>query len=223
MKPKIILVSLLLLSCSISYSQIVKSIGIKSGITLSNQSWENTQFSYDYNFVTRPGLYEAITLDFIEKEFWQLSLDLGIYQSVSKLEVNPFGGNTMEVHPEFNFKFGFITASPVLKLKIPIKSFTPYLIIAPRIDYFVSDLGNKGDKYFGFDINKPSFGFSIGEGVEYKLNKFSLFVEYQFFYSFNYLYDQPAYYPSYQVINDRMKTNSHIISLGLKYYFKKIE
>jgi hypothetical protein len=64
MKPKIILVSILLLSCSISYSQIVKSIGIKSGITLSNQSWEDTHLSNDHVFNASPGFYEAITFDF---------------------------------------------------------------------------------------------------------------------------------------------------------------
>ena len=220
MKIKLIIL-LMLISTGLSYSQIIKGIGIKSGFTLSNQYWEDTKFSYDYNFVTTPGYYEAITIDFISKEYWELSADLGIYQSGSKSEISPFSGFTYETLKDFNFKFGFITLSPVAKFKIPINSFTPYLLVAPRFDYYNADVSNKFANSFQSTIRKPIWGFTVGEGVAYKIKNFSLFAEYQFFYSFNYLMDEPATYPNYYVTRDKVKTNTHVISLGLKYHFTK--
>ena len=225
MKPKIILVSLLLLSSSISYSQIVKSIGIKSGITLSNQSWEDTHLSNDHVFNASTGFYEAITFDFIDKEYWQISADLGIYQSASKSEMSPFPSYTFENNPTFDFRFGFITLSPAIKLKIPIKSFTPYILFAPRLDYYYSKLSNMYVTYLNFEVNKLIYGFTIGEGVAYNIKNISIFAEYQFLYSFNNLMDKSFFYQnSYRdSSNDRVKTNTHVISLGIKYHFKKAE
>lgn len=225
MKKKIIILILIFSSFSFVKGQIIKSIGIKSGISLSNQSWEDTHLSNDYVFNASPGLYEAITFDFIDKEYWQLSADLGIYQNASKSEISPFPSYTHEVMGAFNFTFGFITVSPVIKLKIPIKSFTPYLLLAPRLDYYYSKFSNNETNYFNIEVNKLIYGFNIGEGLAFNIKNISIFAEYQFFYSFNSLMDKSFFYEnSYgDSSNDRVKTNTHVISLGIKYNFKKTD
>jgi len=212
----------MLLSSSLSYAQIVKSIGIKSGITLSNQYWEDSQLSFYYNFESSPGIYEAISVAFIDKEYWEVAAELGIYQSNSKAVVNPF----INYEPyemkfrDMDFKFGFITISPVVKLKIPVLSFTPYLLLAPRMDYYYSGVSNSMGNIYKSDIHKPVWGFTIGEGVAYRIKNISLFAEYQFFYSFNDLIEKSAVYPMFAE-RDKVKTNTHIISLGINYHFTK--
>lgn len=225
MKLKFIILSIFTFWISISHSQIIKSVGIKSGISLSNQSWENTHLSNDYIFNASPGLYEAITFDFIDKEYWQLTADLGIYQSASKSEISPFPSYTHEVMQEFNFAFGFITVNPAFKLKIPLKSFTAYALLAPRLDYYSSKFSNSQIDALYMETNKLIYGFNIGDGLAFNIKNISIFAEYQFFYSFNNLIDKSFFYQnSYGDSSiDRVKTNTHVISLGIKYSFKKTD
>jgi hypothetical protein len=220
MKTKLIIL-LLIVSSSLSYSQIIKGIGIKSGISLSNQDWVHSIYSYNRNFNLMPGIYEAITVDFISKKHWELSAEIGYYQSNSKNELNIYSINISEVAPGDNLCFGFISFSSVLKLKTQLKSFTPYLLLAPRLDCYTADFSNDNANYFKNDIQKSIWGFTIGEGVAYKIKNFSLFAEYQFLYSFNYLIDQPAVFQTALLERDRVKTNTHLISIGLKYHFVK--
>lgn len=225
MKLKFIILSIFTFWISISHSQIIKSIGIKSGISFSNQSWEDTHLSNDYIFNASPGLYEAITFDFIDKEYWQLSADLGIYQSASKSEISSFPSYTIESYHSFNFKFGFITFNPVFKFKIPLKSFTAYALLAPRLDYYSSKFSNSQIDALYMETNKLIYGFNIGEGLAFNIKNISIFAEYQFFYSFNNLIDKSFFYQnSYGDSSiDKVKTNTHVISLGIKYNFKKTD
>lgn len=225
MKKKIIILILTFSSFSFVKGQIIKSIGIKSGISLSNQSWEDTHLSNDHVFNASTGIYEAITFDFIDKEYWQFSADLGIYQSASKSEKSPFPSYTFESNPSFDFKFGFITFNPAFKFKIPLKSFTAYALIAPRVDYYYSKLSNNQVDALYMEVNKLVYGFNIGEGLAYNIKNISIFAEYQFFYSFNNLMDKSFFYEnSYgDSSNDRVKTNTHVISLGIKYHFTKAD
>lgn len=225
MKTRIFLLSLLLLISSISYSQILKGISLKSGVSLSNQKWEFSYMGNEIIYNIKPGLYSALSLDFINKNYWELSADIGFYKSINKTAVNPYYYfyNTHEEPQDLNFRFGFLTLSPVLKLKTTINSFTPYILFGPRIDYFVSELSSDEAKSFENDINKTLFGFNIGEGVAYNFNNFSVFAEYQFFYTFTKLIDKPAISPTLTFSRDLIKFNTHIISLGLKYHFTKAE
>jgi len=223
MKKKLILLMLVMLICGgYSYAQIVKSIGIKSGITFSNQNWKVIQLSPFYNFESSRGYYEALSLAFIDKEYWEVAAELGIYQSNSKAEINPFV-NYEPYDTKFggkDIKFGFLSISPVIKFKIPLKSFTPYILLAARMDYYFSALSNSLGNDYKSDIRKPIWGFSIGEGISYRLNNISFLAEYQFFYSFDPLIDHPSSDPNF-TIQDIMKSNTHVISLGIKYHFTK--
>jgi hypothetical protein len=221
MKTKLIIV-LLLISSNLSYAQIVKSIGIKSGITLSNQNWKVIELGPYYNFESSSGYYEALSLAFIDKEYWEVAAEVGLYQSNSKAVINPFVNYEPydTKYGGMDFKFGFLSISPVYKFKIPIKSFTPYVLLAPRMDYYFSALSNTLGNAYKSDIRKPIWGFSIGEGISYRLNNISFLAEYQFFYSFNPLIDHPSYDPHYS-IQDIIQSNTHIISLGIKYHFIK--
>jgi opacity protein-like surface antigen len=221
MKTKIIVLSIMLFLSCFSYSQIIKSIGFKSGVSLSNQKWEHSLMSYGRTFNTFAGYYSVINADFIKKENWELGIDFGFYKSCNKSEDDPYDLNTQEQVGMTDIRIGFLTFSPILKLKTQLKSFTPYLIAGPRIDYFVSRLSNDFVKGMEADINKTQFGFNIGEGILYNFNNFSIFAEYQFFYSFTKLIDKPALLASQFISRDVIKINSHIISLGLKYHFTK--
>ena len=228
MKIKYIYIILLCLVSSLSYSQIIKSVGIKGGITISSQNWENSIMDYYYTFNTSPSMYSVITADFIMKEYWDVSADLGFYKSSNQTSKNPFNPYTFVFPPDKLLSFGFFTFSPYLRLKVPLNSFIPYVFFGPRVDYYNSNLSSNDAKSFNDQITtKPMYGFNVGEGISYKINNVTIFAEYQFLYSFNYLINQPnpdtlvsIYSQYYDISRIKTKTTTHVITLGLKYYFK---
>lgn len=223
MKTRNVVLIIMFFISSFSYSQIIKSIGFKSGLALSNQKWEYSTFTNELITNQLTCTYNVITIDFIKKQNWDLALDLGFYQNGSIINENPyyFIDNTREYIGDIKHRFGFLTFSPILRFKTQIKSFTPYIQFGPRFDFYTSFFSNDYADYFNNEINKTQYGFHIGEGVAYNLNNFSVFAEYQFFYSFTKLIDKPALLPSQFISRDIVKINTHIISLGIKYYFKK--
>ena len=208
-----------MISSILSYTQIVKSIGIKSGVTLSNHDWLHSVF-YNRNFEVVPGFYGAITTDIVSKEFWEIYVDLGYYQSCTKNVLNEYSMNTTEMTPAINYRFDFITISPVFRLKTHLKAFTPYIFAGPRMDYYLAEFNNDNALFFKNDINKAIFGFTIGEGLAYRIKNISVFAEYQFFYCFSYMIDKPAEFATSTIERDQVKFNTHIISAGFKYHFK---
>jgi len=183
---------------------------------------------YYYKFTTTPGLYGVITTDIISKEFWDVAADLGFYKSSNQTSINPYNFNTNDYPANMLLSFGVLTFSPYFKLKIPVKSFTPYIFIGPRIDYYYSKLSSDDANSFNDQITKkPLLGFNVGEGIAYKINRLSIFAEYQYMFSFNYLIDIPGYtasdpkYGFYTVNPQRLKINTHVVTLGFKYYFKE--
>lgn len=225
MKAKFLLFSLILFINSMSFSQIIKSIGIKSGLSISNQKWEHSQINNKKIIKLLAGNYNVITIDFIKKQNWDLAADFGFFQSCSKIDANPylFYNSTIEYQGDIRQRFGFFTFSPILRLKTQIKSFTPYIQFGPRLDFYTSAFSNDNADYWKNDINKTQYGFHIGEGVAYNFKNFSILAEYQFFFNFNKLMDKPTIYPIANFTRDIIKINTHIISLGVKYHFKKEE
>ncbi len=219
MKKKIIILILIFSSFSFVKGQIIKSIGIKSGISLSNQSWDYSPYYQILSIKSSVGLYEVLTADFIIKKHWDLSADFGIYKSRGKSLNDEM--HTHEVN-YFTNKLSFLTFSPNIKLKTDFYHFTPYITIGPRIDYFIKELSevNVSDK----TVLKPlQFGFNTGIGINYLINKIALIAEYQYLYNFTNIIDQAALIPVTEdnITQDVVKINNHIISLGVKYYFKK--
>lgn len=225
MKTRNIVLIIMFFISSFSYSQIIKSIGFKSGLALSNQKWEYSFMNNEIIIKQLAGAYNVITLDFIKKQHIDLALDLGFYQSGSIKDKNPYFylENTKEFAGEVKYRFGFFTFSPILRFKTQIKSFTPYIQFGPRFDYYTPFFSNDNTDYLKDDINKSQFGFHIGEGLAYNFKNFSILAEYQFFFNFNKLLDKPAIYPTETFKRELIKINTHIISLGIKYYFKKEE
>ena len=219
----------MIISCSFANSQIINSIGFKSGVTLSDQNWQYTKVTFAYNFNTHVSNYSTITVGFLDKKYWELTADLGIYQSSSKTAYNMDSYPVTQSIPQIissdaNVNIGFITFCPAIKFKKKIKSFTPYVFIGPRIDYYYSGVSNTNANVFKNDFTKkPIWGFNVGEGVSYKINDISISLEYQFLYSYNYVIDKPIDDPSialyYNLTRETLRTYTHVISLGLKYHF----
>lgn len=219
MKKKIIIILLIFSISPVVNAQIIKSVGIKSGISLSDQSWKYSLYYQLYSIKSSIGLYDVITADFIIKKHWDIAADFGIYKSRGK-SLN----EEMHTHEVNNFtnKLSFLTFSPNLKLKTDFYHFTPYITIGPRMDYYLNDLSevNVSDKI----VFKPlQIGFNAGIGLNYHINNIALIAEYQYLYNFTNIIDQAALLPVPEdnVTRDVVKINNHIISLGIKYNFNK--
>ena len=230
MKTRLIIL-IMLISCSFTYSQIINSIGFKSGVTLSDQNWQHSEVTFEYYFNTHASNYSAITVGFFNNVYWELTADLGIYQSSSKTEYNKYNYDvtklgTPVIPSGANVNIGFFTFSPAIKFKKQIKSFTPYVFIGPRIDYYYSGISSSNANVFKDEFTKkPIWGFNIGEGVSYKIKDISLSLEYQFLYSYNYVIDKPLDNPDfalyYNLSRETLRTYTHVITLGIKYHFTK--
>ena len=229
MKTRLIIL-LIVVSNNFTYSQIIKSIGFKSGVTLSDQNWQHSEVTFEYFFNTHASNYSVINAVFIDKKHWELFADLGVYQSSSKTEYNMYNYDVTQlgtpiISSNANVNIGFITFSPAIKFKKQIKSFKPYVFIGPRIDYYYSGISNTNANVFKDDFTKkPIWGFNVGEGIEYRIKNISIFAEYQFLYSYNYVIDKTIDDPSialyYNISRETLRTYTHVISLGIKYHFK---
>ena len=224
MKIKLVIL-LIVISSSFSYSQILNSIGFKGGVSLSNHNWNDTFWQPYFNFTPIPSFYGVVSAEFVNKEHWNIMTDLGYYQSGSNVVFNPntFRYFGLESSPgETKFTISFITFSPAIKLKTQINKITPFIFIGPRVDYYNTALNKNEIIYYSNDItHKPIWGFNIGEGFCYRIKRFSIIAEYKFLYSFTYIIDRPDHYSYPDIPRDRLKTSTHVISIGLKYHFNK--
>ena len=177
----------------------------------------------ELKFLTKTGYYGVLTADFINKEYWDLMLDFGFYQSNNTTDLNQYNYFLVhESYPTSNLSIGFYTISPSFKLIFPVKKLTPYIFLGPRLDYYNEKFNNiRSDIYFEDKITKKTiWGFNVGEGFCYRIKRFSIIAEYKFMYSFTYLFDMPSSYNDYHARNT-LKTYTHVVSLGLKYHFTK--
>ena len=207
--------SLLLVFSATSYSQIVNSFGIKSGIAITNQNW-------DYNIVNlstenqyRTGLYLGITAEAFRSDYLSLQLDLGYIQKGMQFEVtstteqNPDGGPIISV----DNRYDFICFQPTAKLRLPTEKFQPYILVGPRIDFY---LGYYGDEYLSYfevsDLSSTTFGLSYGLGVDYNLDDFIISLEGQ---------HQPDLTHFYEGFWLDAKNNAFAFLLSVKYNLDK--
>ncbi len=204
-----------------SYSQFVNSIAVKSGMSFATQQWDYVSINIKRDLTYKNGSVSAISIAFFNTKNFSLITDFTYIQKGYKEQVafvdvtNP---DLIVGYGTIYDRFDFISMSPMLKFKIDIKSFSPYLIIGPRFDYCVGYVGSNDSKDIVNGSQKPIYGLSSGAGLEYRKNNFALLIEGQYLYDFSHFYNNR---PPGGITNIVIDNKSYAIALGFKYYFKK--
>ncbi|RPI18234.1 MAG: PorT family protein [Ignavibacteriae bacterium] len=174
-KVHIFIIFILLLALNDhSYSQIIKSYGIKLGPAGSTQRTEHIGYVYNPYYQSHAGM---ITFDVgLFAEFFQLKAFSVLtelhYSMKGKEKSEPVSWSPSDpFEPKFvdvSNKFHYLSFESLFKLNIiPGKNRTFYGLIGPRWDFRIANYSTE-DKYIPIDNYKFEFGVTFGAGLEFK-------------------------------------------------------
>lgn len=218
MKTKLLVILLLFTALS-PEAQIIESVGIKAGISYSNQnySYKTAHFSMPMDYKT--GLYLVATAESFRGKHLSLSTEAGFVQKGSQDEVELVTPEFPEGSGQFSTAkttFSYLTFSPALKAFFDLKKLSFYVHTGPRLDIRVatrSDFGGFIDK----KKNKLMAGLNWAAGAEYKVKKFCLLLEFS---------GRPDFTPQLELEPTENSTGlkvtgkSFIMTTGLRYQLR---
>jgi hypothetical protein len=196
-------------------AQFLIGFGIKGGVTLSDQTHD---YSYNFKLDTKlkSGFNASLYGEFLDNNVLNLILETGYDQRgfiLPIIRTDEFGNTIGEY--EHKFRTNYIFASLGAKLKYKSKYLTPYLLIQPKIDFYLGydqkfpDDSPKFDYFVLEDFKKVMFGVGIGAGVE-----FNRLLPYKVFIEANY---NPGLITSYSSANLKVKENSFNFKAGINF------
>jgi hypothetical protein len=189
MKKIIFLVlSLLFIFPHITTAQFVSGFGIKGGVTFGYQIHEySTNFSLDKNNIL--GFNGSIFGEFLNNRIFNLYAETGYDQrgyALSFIKTDEFGNTIGE--DELKYRTHYIFTTFGAKLKYRSKHITPYILIQPRINFYLGYSQKLPDGFMEFDnfiledYKKVMFDIGIGAGIEFnRLLPFITSVEANYF------------------------------------------
>lgn len=192
--------TLLLLGCFAAFSnsvqaQALKSVGVKSGMAFSNQSWDyqsiGLQLQYDYQSSLPASLQAAWGLG----SKFSLITEIGFLQKGYQRQMaaftisEPDGTGEIQVNTRFNNLY----FSPQLQFNQKFSAFTAYAFAGPRVDYLISH-SSTGDL---LSLIEPEFeglryGLNYGLGLQYNFEHFGISADFTHFYDLQPLIDIEA-------------------------------
>lgn len=212
-----------LLTVTLVSGQVIQSFGIKSGLSIANQTWYYKSLNLTLKKHYRQGFYSVVTLDFLQSKYFNITTDIGYCQKgnrekIANTTVNmPEGDGT---YKNYDTKFNYFTFSPLLKVKYQTTHWTPYALMGFRLDYQLSYQSDFYLQAIDSNFHKTIFGLSSGAGLEYKIKNVGINTEFQYHYDLTKLMDTPS-----SATNAGLAINNKtfIINIGLKYYLQRTE
>jgi len=201
--------------------QFVKSIGIKIGTTLANQTWQN---KFSSNILLKDyadGTFGALNVEFLKGNNFTIITEVqytqkGCREGLPQVKINlPKGYSTYRA---FDTRFNYISSSVLLKARFENRTWIPYCFLGPRLDYLLSYTSDYDFKTLEKYMNEKIWGLDYGFGLEYKMGIGGVSAEFRHHYDFDNMLDVP-YSDNYSGLE--VKNNAYIFNIGIKYYFKK--
>jgi len=167
------------------HCQIIESLGLKAGITLSNQSHRFTPIDYtlETDPVTGPGM--AIFMESFRRNHMSVQLDLefaakGSKTNTQSITINHLDNDRIIVNKGdlMISKFYYLSLSPMARYRGGNEIFVPYFLLGPRLDFLVKYTSDSD--YPLEDQNNVILGLNSGIGMELNLKILSVFAEVQF-------------------------------------------
>ncbi len=165
--------------------QFIRSVGLKAGISLADQSYKFTPI--DYKLETKPVAGPGITI-FVEafggKRF-SFQSDLAFVAKGSKtttqsVTVNHLENDRIMVNQgdEKVSRFHYLCFSPMARYRIDLARITPYALLGLRVDFLMK---YTTDSDYPLDEqNKVIPGLTGGAGAEFSLKRLGIFMEIQY-------------------------------------------
>jgi len=189
MKKIIFLVlSTLFLFPHLTTAQYISGFGVKAGATLSNQKYDYS-LNIDLDTKLKPGFNASLFAEFLDHRNFNLILESGYDQRGfihSVTRTDEFGNIIGE--SDYKYRTDYIFASFGAKLKYKSRLLTPYLLLQPRLNFYlgygakypddtpeqIKNLGNPALE----DFKKTMFDIGFGAGVEFnRLLPYKVFIE----------------------------------------------
>lgn len=159
----------ILLYVNLTFGQVVN---FQSGITVSQLDWkisgtinsQNSLFNKSYTSYST-----FLGLDYLNKEHFYLSTNVGLIKKGGKDERQSFTNETETVKASLDY----LALNTLLNLKYDINErYTPFVCFGPQIGYLIS-YNDQFDNINNY-LEKKSFGIVLGGGLKYKISKFQL-------------------------------------------------
>ena len=185
MKKLSILIIILLLAIS-SEAQVLRSVGIKLGFTLSSQDWKYSNLSSisSWNPDSKLGFNGGLFAEFLNDNIFTIVTELNFLEKGAEYEMpvttadNPDGtGQTIL----WNASLTYLNFSLLGKARYDMGAITPYLIAGPYLDIEL----NKSDELSYQDADKNRLGLKAGIGSEINILPVKLIVEFVYQYDFD--------------------------------------
>ena len=213
MKVILFLFSIILFVAS-SEAQIIKSYGLKLGITSASQNWDysNTSgFSYlSFDSDSRIGMNVGLFAEFLDLPFLSVVAEANYFQKGMKDQIP----ETTTAQPDGTGKFitwdtrvDYINISAFGKLRYDLGILSPYVLLGPKIDFELNKKNSLGPiNVVEENFKKNRFGFKIGVGSEISLGSIHLLAELLYDIDTNELYKSE---------NLKVKSNSFDLRIGV--------
>jgi hypothetical protein len=199
-------------------AQLLNSFGIKSGMSVANQTWTYKSLGFSMDKENRRGFYGVVTMDFLKSKYFNFTLDIGYCEKGGKdkiMMVSPYNPEATEGYRIFDTKFSYLSFSPLFKVKYETKHVVPYVLLGWRMDYMAFYRSDFNMVALEDDFRKTIFGATAGAGIEFKTKHFGIHPEFQYQYDLTKLLDLPVSPTSAGL---SVKNKALIFSLGIKYY-----
>lgn len=215
---KILLSFLFLVLTSWAQGQWVKSLGLKSGVSMANQSWNLISANRALDTEWRNGYYGAVSLEFLKSKHLSLTTDLGYYakgniQNIPIATIQmPEGDGTFRT---VDTRFDYLLINPMLRIRHETGRIVPYALLGFRMDYQLSYQSDLNLQPIENDFRKTLWGGNLGAGLEYKTKQFGLLLEGQYHIDFTDLVNIP---PSGTNAGVEVENRAFVWCIGLRYY-----
>jgi hypothetical protein len=181
MKKLFIVLTLLLISISLSKAQVIRSYGLKAGVASTNQSWDWTGVNITTS--THQSLDVGIFVEWLDNPFFNVVTEVHYLQKGANVATDiaiataneSFYYYSDQTIPyltgqdiSYSTQIKYLSIPILAKLRVTWGLITPYILIGPRFDYYLSTNGTFPPDYIGVphDFNKLTIGGTFGIGIE---------------------------------------------------------
>ncbi len=204
-----------------SVSSFSQTINFQFGWTRSKLDWQIAKYNQDEEFNNLEGFDDLLGIDYLDKKMFCLSSNFGYVQKggTGPVVIDYLGYQLLGIDYKHTVRLNYITLNTGIKIKYTFaKLVTPYIFIAPRIDYLVKWKDRDVIESFKNDgkLNMLSYGAIGNAGINFEFDRVSIGFLYSYYYNFNDIVNfQPpgsGYPPT--VIND------HTMAFNLQFGYK---
>lgn len=150
-------------------AQIITAVGVKAGLTESNQRWSSPNFQPKWH--DRPGGRVGLFAEFLKNRVFRIITEVN-FSEKGMQDKQPVTFNNSEPADAFIIKdnrLDYLSFNLLYKFQYSGRSVVPYMVFGPRFDVLLDE---RVSQFFALSydgLESTVFGLSAGGGVELEL------------------------------------------------------